>query len=146
MQKILCYIYIYIYIRGFHLSLHRARRFDQVQSHHPPDHPMKAGTLRTAIKETQWTMAYFNLEILHISRIGMKLGILCFFWGWVLSSITELFPNMVLVTKSDFLWDVVSCCVVDRYQLFGGHAASISVQSFYAGDGNGMSLRNILTI
>jgi len=32
---------------------------------------------------------------------------------------------MVLVTKSDFLWDVVSCGVVDRYQLFGGHAATI---------------------
>jgi len=32
---------------------------------------------------------------------------------------------MALVTKSDFLWDVVPCGVVHRYQVFGVHAAAI---------------------
>jgi hypothetical protein len=39
--------------------------------------------------------------------------------------IVRLSPNIILVTKSDFLWNVAPCGMVNRYQLFGGQAAGI---------------------
>ena len=69
-------------------------------------------------------MAYFNLEVLHITRRDRKLVILCFLGGWVPVTYRRIFPEY-LVTKSDFLWDVAPCDMVNSYQLFGGHVAGI---------------------
>jgi hypothetical protein len=65
-----------LYYSVFHLSAHRARRFYRIESLHPPGHPVRAGMLRTAIKKTHGTMAYFNLKVPCV-RGDIKTKILC---------------------------------------------------------------------
>ena len=40
------------------LSFPRARQLYRTESLYPPAHPVTAAVLRTAIKETYWTVAY----------------------------------------------------------------------------------------
>ena len=54
---------------------------------------MKAGTLRTTINETQWTMAYFNLESLHIKYRRHEVGNIVFLGGMIVVMYHRIVPD-----------------------------------------------------